>query len=169
MRTNDIHFLTSFPKFLFNYSPDLSDYCDFQLLQSHFYCTLVTWIWPPVIHYEDNLQNSFLVVVTPITKSRWQLMEVSSRLVVCNCVLLDFDRKWSWVLFQYECRKSAKIASSINLQFYSYGSLSKWKKITSLTGFEPIKKELKFNECVCVWSLQQWNLGLFLHIFWWRH
>ena len=77
-------------------------------------------------------------------------MEVSSRLVVCNCVLLDFDRKWSWVLFQYECRKSAKIASSINLQFYSYGSLSKWKKITSLTGFEPIKKELKFNECVCV-------------------
>ena len=80
-------------------------------------------------------------------------MEVSSRLVVCNCVLLDFDRKWSWVLFQYECRKSAKIASSINLQFYSYGSLSKWKKNHFSDWFWTNKKKNSNSTNVCVSGL----------------
>ena len=62
--------------------------------------------WPPVIHYEANLQKSRCVLSLFKRIRRWQLI-VSSRLVVCNCVLLALTENGG-VLFNMNVVKVRK-------------------------------------------------------------
>ena len=62
-----------------------------------------------------------LVCSIPFEKNirRWQLI-VSSRLVVCNCVLLALTENGGVAAIQYECRKSAKVLLALICNFTTH-------------------------------------------------